>query len=193
MKLKTKYLSCLICTITLYISSCSKLEKLPEVHVAEELMEYFNYQPGSYWVYYDSVNHVLDSIYVFRNYIYSSEEHGKNYIVRVINIENISGHNTSIALKNTQASFGYQFEKVNGSLRTPVFSLVTPFESNYHNIHIGNVIFNQIIAITNSDYPDQKDSLFISKEIGVVKMKFPTTNTNYNLLRYKIVKNETNN
>src|SRR5690606_30040438 len=118
MKLKTKYLSCLICTITLYISSCTKLEKLPEVHVAEELMEYFNYQPGTYWVYYDSVNHVLDSIYVTENSTFSREEYGKNYIIHGIGIENLSRKNTSMALKNMQVNFWYQFEKISNNLRT---------------------------------------------------------------------------
>src|SRR5690606_13089188 len=189
MKLITKYVSCLICTITLYISSCTKFEKLPEVHVAEELMEYFNYQPGTYWVYYDSVNHKTDSFWISENSCCVQHDDGKNnYITPSIYTKSKSGVEVGHGLRASTASFGYQFDKLNDSYAYPTFFFSVPFSSNYMDLVVLGNSYQNILGLTNFDYPDQKDSLFISKEIGVVKMKFPTTNTNYNLLRYKIVK-----
>src|SRR5690606_39232351 len=150
-----------------------------------------------YWVYYDSVNHVLDSIYVTRNSTFSSEENGKNYIKKSIVIgskffpssEWGDGIGT-IGLWGNNMSFGFYFPKNNQNLSFPGFMFSTPFTYNISSKIISGIEYPNVLTLTNFSYPEQKDSLFVSKEIGVVKMKFPTTNTNYNLLRYKIVKNE---
>src|SRR5690606_25162322 len=164
------------------------------VHVAEELMEYFNYQPGTYWVYYDSVNHKTDSFWISENSCCIQQDDGKNnYITPSIYTKSKSGVEVSFGLRASTASFGYSFDRLYDTTSSPVFFFTAPYSSNYSNLEVINNLYQDIRALTNSDYPTQKDSLFISKEIGVVKMKFPSNNTNYNLLRYKIVKNETKN
>jgi len=54
-----------VSTFFMGLFACSKKEQLHPVYVDAALAKYFDYQPGSYWVFYDSLNNNMDSMYVF--------------------------------------------------------------------------------------------------------------------------------
>jgi hypothetical protein len=47
--------------------SCSTKKQNP-VYLNADLKKYFDYQIGTYWLFYDSLNHRTDSLYVFSNH-----------------------------------------------------------------------------------------------------------------------------
>jgi hypothetical protein len=68
-----KNLLILVALVSLF-ASCKKEDEVNHITVSEETKKYFNYLPGSYWIYADSATGVLDSFVVFSNEFSTSLE-----------------------------------------------------------------------------------------------------------------------
>ena len=71
--MKTRSLIFCSLLLMLCLFSCKKKAsdtkpqpQTPAVYVDEGLKNYFDYQVGSYWIFYDSVNNNIDSMFVYR-------------------------------------------------------------------------------------------------------------------------------
>ena len=73
----------LLCGL-LFVGACKKPGD-GKTHPNPQLLAHFNFQPGSYWIYYDSVTGLEDSMYVYRNYIQGTNY--EDYIEMVLNFE----------------------------------------------------------------------------------------------------------
>ena len=61
-----KYVIFITSLVLIYGHSCKKAS-IGENKVSPALVAAFNYQPGTYWVYKDSISGVFDSFYVYKN------------------------------------------------------------------------------------------------------------------------------
>ena len=78
--MKTRYIfiQSLALALLLITLGCSSKSRLPPVYLNKDLKDYFNYQVGSYWIFYNSVENKTDSVIVGINTIYQPYQSGDN-------------------------------------------------------------------------------------------------------------------
>lgn len=180
------------CLMLLSFFSCKK-DKKPVIDISDELRQYFNYQPGTYWVYYDSVSGVTDSLWVANTFLINHAESDRDVTGHGIEILTSKVFDTpynkyktieTIELRENLIYYAFNFSNEPSN---PAFILTTPFTANVAAISINNRIFNDVIALPHFSTTALKDSLFVNKSVGAIKIKTNSGSKNYNLLRWNIV------
>ncbi len=166
------------------IASCKQKEN-PKIFINEELRNYYNYQPGSYWIYYDSVSGATDSFYVEYNAEGINPSVGVDYITRSIQLRsNNSKHSHPLSIKLEANGIFLNFDNV---ITGGVYTSEIPYTTNITSIKIANNDFTNVKAVLSYDSFFLEDIIYLQRDAGVIQIKGVSTNTNYNLLRWKIV------
>ncbi|MFI5196445.1 MAG: hypothetical protein ACHQD8_05085 [Chitinophagales bacterium] len=169
--------------VCLFIA-CSK--KNASTPVDAGLKKYFSYKPGTYWIYYDSVNLETDSFAITDNYVQQfSDNNGNSYDYETDKI---------IAYKNGVGSFSSEWYLYNKVIRYEYDSRIATinydplftfpylqsglFFSNgfaeYENIgnyQINNTNYTSVLKIyfISVKY-NYNDTLLVSPDAGIIKM-----------------------
>jgi len=196
--MKNGLLLLLLCGLLL-VGACRKPGD-GKTHPDPRLLEHFNFKPGTYWIYYDSVSNTEDSLYVTRNDILSSSY--SESVTITINSRIIYNGHFSLTGKYFQLNYIY----IQGF---PFFSypLATGIVDGYASVVdvssstlvVGQRYDSLIIVQYNTvghptPFPEQNSFYYIKEDVGLVKMQIDTigsvskTAYNFNLLRCKIVK-----
>ena len=157
--------------VCLFIACNKKNASTP---VDAGLKKYFSYKPGTYWIYYDSVNLETDSFAVTGNYVQSiSDNSGNSYDYETDNI---------IAYKNGVDSFSsvwylyksfihYQYDSWAGTINyDPLFSF--PYTQTYQSYVLNNNTYNSVLEDDNAHnlQSSSNDTFLISPNAGIIKM-----------------------
>jgi len=100
------------------IHSCNKNTGERHFTIDKDLFATFNYQPGTYWIYKDSLTGYIDSMYVISSTGIISTDYGKE-IVDNVNISigdtniypgNIARRKWFLGMQSNNVSFGRNFQ-----------------------------------------------------------------------------------
>jgi hypothetical protein len=195
--------------VLINLFSCSK-NTIQPVYVNTQLKQYFNYLPGSYWIFYDSLNNKKDSMYVDQIDTFPPYSVGSNIAETVIYT---LGIDTSIGiglyLANTSCDLRVSFLEYtpSESINYPYyFTNNFPFDTGkeiinsinfngfYENTFINNI---QLGAYSCNDvYRIQYDSsgvadvFYINEDVGFLAILFNNqyAQKHMYLINYKIIK-----
>lgn len=197
------------CSLILYIG-CSKSET--HFPVDPYLINNFNYKPGTYWVYKDSLSGVEDSFFVTKNSPNSQPltRNSSTYVDAIIidglqyNSSNMKVAKWSMSLGG--ASIGWYYK---GSVTYSYKLISTPFvtgiidtsekDSAYVISVDGNYTINgesysgvakyRHFCDANNYYPRFDDTYYLNSQVGIIKMDINhDTHKIWELQRSKIVK-----
>ena len=79
-------------TIASTFNACKKPGSIPNYPVNDSLKAAFNFQPGTYWIYRDSISGEVDSFYVQTNY--TNNNNNVSYTYDVIRIHIVAYYNS---------------------------------------------------------------------------------------------------
>ncbi len=192
----TKILILLLFAIQL-LSSCywQNKENIKETkYIPEEMKPYIMFPEGSWWVYEDTINGLIDSFYLQKQTIemeYVSEFQMEYERLRqeffVNNYQNnISRANTSLAYYNS--SIILQYRNYFGTYFSTEYELSESIYFGYIH-HIDSISFYDKIYNNIKVCSDGSDSTFWCKDIGIVKYYVrytDTTQSSFILKKYNI-------
>jgi len=175
-------------------ANCTKTPSATHILIDSFLVKNFNYKPGTYWVYKDSITGEEDSFYVHDN-VSTSTSSGNNYNSLEDNININIYQNSSANIK--QANW---FVNMNGKVLDIrysgnitieyVYFLIVPYQLgllNNSNEDSGYVVsINNSVSINkktyagvvitkhknnlDSLYPSYNNTFFINNDMGIIKM-----------------------
>jgi|TARA_B110000090_G_C13300289_1_gene415491 hypothetical protein len=180
-------------------------DPIPEYRLDEDFKAYFDFQPGTYWVYEDSLSGESDSVYIISNEREIKEGiSGRGCDARYNNetffIEQIKSDTIEkLTASTTFTGRGYMF--INSSLTGSHFYMKkngqSPGKNNIHNlaeieeISFNNINFKDIIILQKTTRVNLQDIetsiLWWAKDVGLIRIEFESGRVqrikNYNIIK----------
>ena len=153
--------------------SCNKAS--PYKPVDSEILRYFNYQVGSYWIYRDSLTGNIDSFVVFENGTVNSG-HDKVVAIDLHEYHNSIYNDTiswEISLSENTFHLGC-FILRPSQLTEPVCDVYFPYAITYATFPINGVNYNNVFE----NYQNPNSVFYINHDDGILKMRVPVNDTN---------------
>lgn len=180
-----------IITMLIILFGCKKTDSA--MPLDENLRKHFSYQPGTYWIYKDSVNGQIDSFAVVDNIpdVYDFGQgtfHGINVGIVAYSYGTVydTGYDISWLLQGKSIDV-----QITGFPYAPVrATIVYPFVKGsvaaiLDEIAVSGNTYKNVAVIGT----DSESSLYVTEEVGIVKMRFLSLSNTpiWELQRCKIV------
>jgi len=195
--------------VIINLFSCSKKTMQP-VYVNTQLKQYFNYLPGSYWIFYDSLNNKKDSMYVASVHTFPpfyNQNIPNETIYYVMYIDTTVGMGLYLNYVGCNLEVSYLPNLSNGSVEYPYyFTNMIPFDTGmdlinstyftgfYENsfiksMQLGAYSCNNVYKI-QYDSSGVADVFYINEDIGFLAILFNNryAQKHLYLINYKIIK-----
>ncbi len=200
MKLQTLKFICLVGIISVLLFSCKKEPEKKPVYFDDEFKRTFNYQVGTYWVFYDSLNNRLDSLVVLNNEYFkpfSTSQPSEFYNISMHFFNSVSDtESTFLNIQLTAPYYSvlflvYTTNATNVEFEYPAeFLQKTPFETGATNIsgsgfvgfckrtfignlQIGSKIYKNVYRIEYNDtHVPTMDVFYFNMEYGFLEILF---------------------
>jgi hypothetical protein len=182
----------------------------------QEVKDYCYFLPGTYWLYQDSLTGIKDSVYVISageglDTTYNSD--GKllgfyGWFTTITKSSNTGdtyeyNFNASWSTGNGHIVFrvrsgsnygntiGFLTPLMVGSAKNSIYSdgIIT-ITGIYSNINVNSNLYHNIVEINdnkNSTEKNENTLFYYSKNIGIVKKKFMSSQQNWGLIKYNII------
>lgn len=169
--------------VFIVLSSCIKDKKKP-IYLNKDLKNYFNYQKGSYWIFYDSLNGKVDSLYVESNINYSPFSYAGSNDPNEQQIINIVGDSirwkltlTSNSISNIRIVYSNTLTK-----NVPFFIGRTNFDDGFYECSLIPTLTSNSMTYTNvykinyvvqngiNGRGDENNFYFINRDNGFIRI-----------------------
>ena len=198
------------------LSTCKKAPAAHHDPIDSFLVANFNFKPGTYWIYKDSLTSEEDSFFVI-DYVFSSKQNSSNStgLADYISYDILQYNNKKDTISRWRMGmiyneYGlYYFDKSGNMLMINDYFLITPYQiglleyndadsgyvtstNSYYTVksilYYDVVIFNHKTG-NNPLYPHYDNTYYVSTGIGIIKMDLnQDTHNIWELERYKIVR-----
>jgi hypothetical protein len=180
-------------------------DPIPEYRLDEDFKAYFDFQPGTYWIYEDSLTGTTDSVYIISNEREIKEGiSGRGCDARYNNetfflTQIKSDTMEKLTASTTFTGSGYMF--INSNLTGSHFFMEkngkSPGENNIYNlakieeINFNNINFKDVIILQKTTRVNLQDIettiLWWAKDVGLIRVEFESGRVqrikNYNIIK----------
>lgn len=172
--------------LLIFLFSCKKENNRID-HINDDLRNHFSYQPGTYWVMYDSLRGETDSLYITSNsgVVYDSVISGPQIIMSMLDSNSLGVSKWRLILS---AQYPLMVNMPGSTYLSTLFSKWPTDPNNATWTDMGNVYQN--VYAQHIHYPAAEDLTFvIHPDTGfiVIKVSSPGTQQSLHLLRHKTV------
>jgi len=181
------YLTTVLCICIMGMYSCKKNNPIPHKIIDAHLKGAFDFQPGTYWIFKDSLTGQVDSFYVRNNWnsIYTNASPSYTYDGITVDIKEVNelpiGSDTArwgIGLAQNQLAFSdyYKDDFFNyDAIIYPFTSGIQPYDVYPESIILmssfsinNSTIFNNVAEICYSG--GVNDFFYLNSDVGLIKI-----------------------
>jgi hypothetical protein len=180
-------------------NACNKKE--PVISIDPRLKQYFSYQPGTYWVYYDSVKNVEDSFSLeykkteFIKDISGTYEDETSHLFLYEQGQFIDNMYADLVLHYTGLTVRYYSPS---TFERPLYSM--PLNTGFlvlNDYQLNGTLFDSVsMAISTNVLGINNDTFVVSPNTGIIKMSIhhskdainSPVNYRWSLVRWKIIR-----
>ena len=196
--MKTNGLLIIFIIFILSVFSCKKNDELSHYPINSDLKSAFNYLPGTYWIYRDSISGEIDSFAV-RNNVFSTDVVAGNYAIDEIGINITQYRSSSVTDTSTWLvslsinSIGLTWYK-NFYMGVYYFKLTPSFmypfnvgiiqnefgqtltdsgflSQVYSSYNLNNKVYSNVAMVNHISENSYSLNLYVNPEFGFIKMR----------------------